>query len=162
VIYDELSVCPDLTRKEETYYNQFNCHYGTTYEVITIPNDPHSFLSCGEDGTVRWFDLRMKDKCNKPQCKEVSADLSEVKMVFHSSNQSNLIHGILILQDIMITCQRAVTALSVNPVAPYQLAIGCSDSTVRMFDRRMLGTKASGIQLTTVCKCRLWSSFSRM
>lgn len=45
----------------------------------------------------------------------------------------------------MITCQRAVTALSVNPVAPYQLAIGCSDSTVRMFDRRMLGTKASGI-----------------
>lgn len=62
----------------------------------------------------------------------------------------------------MITCQRAVTALSVNPVAPYQLAIGCSDSTVRMFDRRMLGTKASGIQLTTICKCRLWSSFSRM
>lgn len=45
----------------------------------------------------------------------------------------------------MITCQRAVTALSVNPVAPYQLAIGCSDSTVRMFDRRMLGTKASGM-----------------
>lgn len=113
---DGIILFTDLTRKEETYYNQFNCHYGTAYEVITMPNDPHSFLSCGEDGTVRWFDLRMKDKCNKPQCKE----------------------------DIMITCQRAVTALSVNPVAPYQLAVGCSDSTVRMFDRRMLGTKASG------------------
>ncbi|XP_069698085.1 DDB1- and CUL4-associated factor 6-like [Periplaneta americana] len=113
---DGIILYTDLMRKEETYYNQFNCHSGTTYEVITIPNDPHSFLSCGEDGTVRWFDLRMKDKCNKPQCKE----------------------------DVMITCQRAVTALSVNPVAPYQLAIGCSDSTVRMFDRRMLGTKASG------------------
>nr|CAD7457366.1 unnamed protein product [Timema tahoe] len=106
----------NLMRKDETFYNQFNCHSGTTYEVITVPNDPHSFLSCGEDGTVRWFDLRVKDRCNKPQCKE----------------------------DIMITCQRAVTALSVNPTAPYQLAIGCSDSTVRMFDRRMLGTKASG------------------
>ncbi|PNF30579.1 hypothetical protein B7P43_G09918 [Cryptotermes secundus] len=113
---DGIILYTDLMRKEETYYNQFNCHSGTTYEVITIPNDPNSFLSCGEDGTVRWFDLRMKDKCNKPQCKE----------------------------DVMITCQRAVTALSVNPVAPYQLAIGCSDSTVRMFDRRMLGTKASG------------------
>ncbi|KAJ9594700.1 hypothetical protein L9F63_014034, partial [Diploptera punctata] len=97
---DGIILYTDLARKEETYYNQFNCHSGTTYE----------------DGTVRWFDLRMKDKCNKPQCKE----------------------------DVMITCQRAVTALSVNPVAPYQLAIGCSDSTVRMFDRRMLGTKASG------------------
>lgn len=73
-----LYVSPDLTRKEETYYNQFNCHSGTTYEVITIPNDPHSFLSCGEDGTVRWFDLRMKEKCNKAQCKEVSADLSDI------------------------------------------------------------------------------------
>lgn len=54
---------------------------------------------------------------------------------------------VFMFQDVMITCQRAVTALSVNPVAPYQLAIGCSDSTVRMFDRRMLGTKASGILL---------------
>jgi len=94
-MFDELSVSLDLTRKEETYYNQFNCHYGTTYEVITIPNDPHSFLSCGEDGTVRWFDLRMKDKCSKPQCKEVSADLSEVKMIFHSSNQHNLVCDIV-------------------------------------------------------------------
>nr|CAD7196113.1 unnamed protein product [Timema douglasi] len=113
---DGIILYTDLMRKDETFYNQFNCHSGTTYEVITVPNDPHSFLSCGEDGTVRWFDLRVKDRCNKPQCKE----------------------------DIMITCQRAVTALSVNPTAPYQLAIGCSDSTVRMFDRRMLGTKASG------------------
>jgi WD40 repeat protein len=89
-------LCADLTRKEETYYNQFNCHYGTAYEVITMPNDPHSFLSCGEDGTVRWFDLRMKDKCNKPQCKEVSADLSEIKVIFHSSYRCNLIHAFVI------------------------------------------------------------------
>lgn len=38
----------------------------------------------------------------------------------------------------MISCQRAVTALTVNNVLPYQLAIGCSDSTVRLYDRRML------------------------
>ena len=40
-------------------------------QVLTVPQDPHSFLSCGEDGTVRWFDLRIKDKCNKEECKEV-------------------------------------------------------------------------------------------
>ena len=44
----------------------------------------------------------------------------------------------------MIQCQRAVTAMSVNATAPVQLAIGCSDSTVRLFDRRMLGTKNTG------------------
>ena len=42
-------------------------------QVLTVPQDPHSFLSCGEDGTVRWFDLRIKDKCNKEDCKEVSS-----------------------------------------------------------------------------------------
>ncbi|RXN28915.1 DDB1- and CUL4-associated factor 6 isoform X4 [Labeo rohita] len=29
---------------------QFTCHYGTAYEIMTVPNDPYTFLSCGEDG----------------------------------------------------------------------------------------------------------------
>lgn len=44
----------------------------------------------------------------------------------------------------LISCQRAVTALSVNPVMPHHIAIGCSDSTVRIFDRRTLSTSATG------------------
>lgn len=94
----------------ETYYNQFNCHSGTTYEVITIPHDPFTFLSCGEDGTVRWFDLRVKERCKKLRCKE----------------------------DILISHHRAVSALCINPLRTHELAIGSSDSTVRIFDRRML------------------------
>ncbi|KAG5326622.1 DCAF6 factor, partial [Pseudoatta argentina] len=104
---DGIILNTDLMRRTETFHNQFTCHTGTTYEIATIPGEPHSFLSCGEDGTVRWFDLRIKD-------------------------------------DVLIPCQRAVTALSVNPVLPHQIAIGCSDSTVRTFDRRTLGTPATG------------------
>lgn len=44
----------------------------------------------------------------------------------------------------LISCQKAVTALSVNPLVPHQVAIGCSDSTVRTYDRRMLGTRDPG------------------
>lgn len=55
-----LGLILDLTRSHDS---MFNCHVGTTtYEVITIPNDPFTFLSCGEDGTVRWFDLRVKSR----------------------------------------------------------------------------------------------------
>ncbi|XP_058800654.1 DDB1- and CUL4-associated factor 6-like [Phymastichus coffea] len=113
---DGIILYTDLMRKTETFNNQFTCHSGTTYEIATIPTEPHSFLSCGEDGTVRWFDLRIKDKCNATRCKE----------------------------DILILCQKAITALSVNPVLSHQIAIGCSDSTVRTFDRRMLRTPATG------------------
>ncbi|XP_020293047.1 DDB1- and CUL4-associated factor 6-like [Pseudomyrmex gracilis] len=113
---DGIILYTDLMRRTETFHNQFTCHTGTTYEIATIPGEPHSFLSCGEDGTVRWFDLRVKDKCSAARCRE----------------------------DVLIPCQRAVTALSVNPVSPHQIAIGCSDSTVRTFDRRTLGTPATG------------------
>lgn len=103
--------------REDTHgTNMFLCHYGTTYEVLTVPGDPHTFLSCGEDGSVRWFDLRTKTSCTKDRCKS----------------------------DILINCRRAVTTLAVNPMQPYHLAVGCSDSSVRVFDRRVLGTRAQG------------------
>ncbi|KAM4860390.1 DDB1- and CUL4-associated factor 6 isoform 1-T1 [Thomomys bottae] len=95
---------------------QFTCHYGTTYEVMTVPNDPYTFLSCGEDGTVRWFDTRIKTSCMKEDCKD----------------------------DILINCRRAATSVAICPPVPYYLAVGCSDSSVRIYDRRMLGTRATG------------------
>lgn len=42
------------------------------FQVATVPGDPHTFLSCGEDGSVRWFDLRAKTNCTKDRCKSVS------------------------------------------------------------------------------------------
>ncbi|XP_076766443.1 DDB1- and CUL4-associated factor 6 isoform X1 [Xylocopa sonorina] len=113
---DGIILYTDLMRRTKTFHNQFNCHVGTTYEIATIPGEPHNFLSCGEDGTVRWFDLRIKDKCNASRCTE----------------------------DVLISCERAITALSVNLTSPHQIAIGCSDSTVRILDRRTLGTPATG------------------
>ena len=106
----------DILRQENTLNSFFNCHGGTVYEVAIVPGDPNSFLTCGEDGTVRWFDLRTKSKCAQENCKE----------------------------DVLIRCQRAVTSLSLHPVVNYQLALGCSDSFVRVYDRRMLRSGAEG------------------
>ena len=61
----------DILREEETAGCQYNCHVGTVYETLTIPGDPNTFLSAGEDGTVRWFDLRVKSSCSADLCKEV-------------------------------------------------------------------------------------------
>lgn len=66
-------------------------------QVITTPGDPNTFLSCGEDGTVRLFDLRTKTKCSNRDCKEVydsvhviaclsvSVDLCGVRLYFNFS-----------------------------------------------------------------------------
>ncbi|XP_037542451.1 DDB1- and CUL4-associated factor 6 [Nematolebias whitei] len=111
IFYTHTEKSPEFNRQ-----CQFSCHYGTAYEIMTVPNDPYTFLSCGEDGTVRWFDLRTKTSCTKEDCKD----------------------------DILINCRRAATSISISPLVPYYLAVGCSDSSVRIFDRRMLGTRATG------------------
>ncbi|KAK3107632.1 hypothetical protein FSP39_018774, partial [Pinctada imbricata] len=106
----------DIEREDTYGAHLFDCHFGTTYEVIVVPNEASTFLTCGEDGTVRWFDLRTKMSCLKEDCKD----------------------------DVLINCRRAVTSLAVNPLVPYELSIACSDSSVRVYDRRMLGTRATG------------------
>ncbi len=114
----------DLARIGETHNCNFNCHSGTTYELLTVPDDPHTFLSCGEDGTVRWFDLRTKDKCRKSECRE----------------------------DILLKFRNPVTSMSINPMLPYYLAVGTHDSAVRLFDRRMLETKACRAKMGLVSR----------
>ena len=105
----------DIERQEESHNCVFTCHSGTSYEIQTVPQDPHTFLSCGEDGTVRWFDLRTKESCERGNCRE----------------------------DILISVSSPVTTISLNPLLPYHLAVGASDSTVRIFDRRMLSPSSS-------------------
>lgn len=89
--------------------NHFNCHTGTAYEVVPIPCEPNSFLSCGEDGTVRFFDLRIASKCNRQYCRE----------------------------NILVYSPTSVSALSLSPVSHNYLAVGCSDF-IRIFDRRFM------------------------
>lgn len=89
--------------------NYFNCHTGTAYEVVPIPCDPNSFMSCGEDGTVRFFDLRIVSKCNRQYCRE----------------------------NILVYAPTSVSALSLSPVSHNYLAVGCADF-IRIFDRRFM------------------------
>ncbi|XP_031554372.1 DDB1- and CUL4-associated factor 6-like [Actinia tenebrosa] len=105
----------ELQRPELYGKCSYNCHSGTAYELVTTPGDPNTFKSCGEDGTVRLFDIRTKSKCSARNCKE----------------------------DVLIDYGKAITSMGVNPLTPYQLAIGCEDSTVALFDCRSLSTANS-------------------
>jgi DDB1- and CUL4-associated factor 6 len=121
VLYTDLDTVP-LTREENTDVlvggsyrasneeaNYFNCHTGTAYEVITIPCESNCFMSCGEDGTVRFFDLRIVSKCHRQYCRE----------------------------NILVYAPTSVTALSLSPISNNYLAVGCADF-IRILDRRFL------------------------
>ncbi|XP_062539593.1 DDB1- and CUL4-associated factor 6-like [Armigeres subalbatus] len=112
VLYTELKdVALEPAEAHERNLNYFNCHSnGTTYEVTTIPTEPKTFMSCGEDGTVRLFDLRKMTRCLKTCCKD----------------------------NILILSPSAVTAMSLSPISMNYIALGSSDSNVRIYDRRFL------------------------
>ncbi|SPP86485.1 DDB1- and CUL4-associated factor 6-like [Drosophila guanche] len=96
--------------------NVFDCHtFGSTFDVLPLPDAPRSFLSCGEDATVRCFDLRQSSSCSKRMCQK----------------------------HILIMAPCAVTAMDVAPFNHNNLAIGCSDSIIRIYDRRMLANAES-------------------
>ncbi|CAG5115056.1 unnamed protein product [Candidula unifasciata] len=103
--------------REDTYgTNRFDCHFGTTYKLLVVPNEAATFLSCGDDGTVRFFDLRTKTSCSKFNCEE----------------------------DVVIHLRNAVTAMAVDPIIPFHLAVASSDGIVQLYDRRMLKTRETG------------------
>lgn len=67
-------------------------------------------MSCGEDGTVRLFDLRQISSCHKTCCKD----------------------------NILIFSPSAVTSMSLSPITNNYIAVGSSDSQIRIYDRRFL------------------------
>jgi WD40 repeat protein len=129
-----------MTSKDKGQRSIFKCHYGTTYNVQTVPGDCNTFLSCGEDGTIRFFDLRRRSSCLQSSCCEVK---------FLTLKINNLCWWICV-QDVILSWEGAVTTMAVNQMRPYQLAAGCSDSTVRIFDRRMLITQSAGESLIPI------------
>ncbi|XP_022224178.1 DDB1- and CUL4-associated factor 6-like isoform X2 [Drosophila obscura] len=105
-----------LVGEESRIVNVFDCHtFGSTFDVLPIPDEPRSFLSCGEDATVRCFDLRQSSSCSKRMCQK----------------------------HILIMAPCAVTAMDVAPFNYNNVAIGCSDSIIRLYDRRMLANTGS-------------------
>lgn len=120
---DGVIIFTDLNRPDTAYKNVFNCQDESVYDIATVPNDPNTFLTCGHDHTVRWYDLRVKNLCN-----------DRPPLHYRPRNRC--------VDDVLIKCDFPVTAIAVNSLLPWQLAIGCSDSIVRIFDRRMLSTKS--------------------
>jgi len=115
-----------LVDVERNVKSRFTCNGGVTFEVVPDPLSPHLFFSCGEDGTVRMFDLRLKQACNCNMCEE------NVVVKLEDARQRRI----------------GITALCFHPSNPVFFSVGCWDSSVRTFDRRMTKMDRPVYQIT--------------
>ncbi|CAI5497198.1 unnamed protein product [Closterium sp. Naga37s-1] len=93
-------------------------HRGRAHKLAVDPTTPHCFLSCGEDGIVRHFDLRQ----DRPSTKLLTCEL--------------------------MRSQRALglNAIVVNPLRPHLFAVGGADEFARLYDiRRLMPVEASSL-----------------
>ncbi|KAI9598176.1 WD40-repeat-containing domain protein [Syncephalis fuscata] len=95
----------------------FSCHSSRT-KRIAVEDNPWSFLSCGEDGTVRQFDLRSPHNCEDNTCPSPLVDLGLYGIELHG--------------------------LTLNPFQSQYLAICGTSPFVYLYDRRMIRDDATG------------------
>jgi nuclear receptor interaction protein len=89
----------------------FNCHASTIHEVVTVPDDDKVFLSCGEDKTIRLFDMRVHNSC---------------------ARSGTCPHPALIRNS------HAMTTLNLHPLNSNLMLIGRADGLGLVYDRRKL------------------------
>lgn len=89
----------------------FNCHSSVIYEVVPLHDQEKVFLSCGEDRTIRLFDLRCHKSCPR---------------------SSTCPHPALIRNS------QAMTTLALHPLNSNLLLTGRADGVGLVYDRRKL------------------------
>lgn len=96
------------------FNSQAGQHHGRAHKLALEPGSPHCFLSSGEDGVVRHFDLREPSYGNR-------------KLLGLSMPNS------------LWSSQLEIYALAINPTRPWQLALSCADEKVKVYDFRCGG-----------------------
>ncbi|KAJ3414769.1 hypothetical protein HDV05_006108 [Chytridiales sp. JEL 0842] len=124
----------------------FKCHGGMAYEVLPDPINPNVFFSCADDGTVNQYDLRIRTSCPCDGCTQhtlIDVNRSPNAPATALGNSKTLPtstrrrpSGLMSLFD--IPSGVGVSAISIHPIDPIFLALGCLDGVVRIYDRRYI------------------------
>jgi hypothetical protein len=99
-------------------HRRVGSHSGSAHKIALIPdNTPWTFLSCGEDGKVNHYDLRLPTP---------------------SSPLMSVCHARMKFRDLELY------SVACNPLHPTEFCIGGRDEAIRVFDLRKTATRAAG------------------
>jgi WD repeat-containing protein 42A len=103
----------------------FPQHRDRVKKVALEPGNPNLILSCAEDGTVREFDLRIRDD---------APDQGRVIVEFRGFNDAAR----------PLESMNELQGVQLNPADASMLAVCGRDGAVRCYDRRMVGGGTAG------------------
>ncbi|KAL0088022.1 WD40-repeat-containing domain protein [Phycomyces blakesleeanus] len=105
---------------KSTLRHVYYCHINSVKSIAIENGNPHEFLTCAEDGTVRHFDIRQPHKCTPTVSHSCPAPLLDYGQHFR------------------------LNSLALNQINPQYFAVGGMDAYVYLHDRRMVGNSGGG------------------
>jgi len=121
-----------VSNLERQTVRPISCHTDRVKKFVTEEDSPNVVITASEDGTVRCFDLRQRQKCRNTQnsgCNHILVDL-------RPSRKSTLSRTPNSVSAIMAS-KVEFFSLALNPMQPWYLVTAGSDPYVRLWDRRM-------------------------
>jgi len=128
--------CISLLNIPSSNYRLFGGHRGPINDIAIDSQSSHIFLSGGDDGTVRQYDLREGPRAGALYEGSIVVDLRHQRRRIYQT-------GVGVSVSMFITTQTKISNLCINPSDNNELAVTGADPFIRLYDRRMMGTERS-------------------
>ncbi len=109
---------------------QWKCNQGMVHKLCMNPHFPSVFYSCGEDGTVRFYDVR-EPHC----CGEDLEDRTVRRFRFLSARGSSFCNSSVLVN---LGYNAPIHSIAINPIHPVHFVIGGEKGTLQCYDIRFL------------------------
>ena len=105
----------------------FRCHPNRVKELCVDPTNDNVFLTSGEDGSCRQFDLR-----DPHQCEASARRRGRMFLMSSASSTSPCSNALVANPELPLKC------VDINPVQPHFFLLSADDQFIRVYDRRMI------------------------
>ena len=105
----------------------YNCHQARVKELCVDPSNDNVFLTAGEDGSCRQFDMREPHHCG-------AAPTGQRRMFMHRefAGTAPCANALVSTPSLQAKC------VDINPLLPQYFLLSANDHYIRVFDRRYL------------------------
>ncbi|GJQ11441.1 hypothetical protein GpartN1_g3232.t1 [Galdieria partita] len=121
-----------VSNLEKQTVRPINCHTDRVKKFVTEEDSPNVVITASEDGTVRCFDLRQRQKCRNTRsssCSHILVDLRPSRKSTFSRTPNSV--------SAIMASKVEFFSLALNPMQPWYFVTAGSDPYVRLWDRRM-------------------------
>ncbi|OAC97683.1 hypothetical protein MUCCIDRAFT_116169 [Mucor lusitanicus CBS 277.49] len=133
----------DLTHPQKQLDSMYVCHSDQLKKICVYEDNPHEFLSCSQDGTVRHFDRRTPHRCSPHNVR------SFITAQIKPARQHPLPDG----KDIGHSCPNPIVnygrynielnSMTISRLFPHYFAVAGMNDYIYLHDRRMTSSSSS-------------------